>query len=406
MRWGGWMVVPAALLVQAQAEGSPAVSASSGEDDDVIEVGGATRGLPRVAFAPHDAASEGVARRLAGLVARTGIYDTLALAPGERGGEWLVQVVVVTTPRGVSTAALTRAPDGALRRRQIDSVAPLEPLDLARLADAVVADLSGERSHLSGRLVHVEASRPGERRVRVMLGSGELLQDVSTPGQIARGADASPGGVLHFAGSRPGEPLALYREDQPRPVPLQVPGFVQAISFAADGKAAVVIGDQGATSIWLGIPGGSMQRLSGPPGVQASPSFGPGGLLAFVQGPADGPLRVWLQDRPVSPAGAWAAAPSFCGRDPGAPPRLAYMLRHGSSWTIMVHDALTGATRGAGPGQHPICSPDGRTLLVHRPGAPGGLWTVGVSGLGARELRPGAMVGGRWLPGPPLPPEG
>jgi hypothetical protein len=399
---------------RAGASTPPAAAglSSAPEEDDVVEVGGGVRELPRLDFLPENAAAEPVARQLARLVPYTGVFLGQVLPVGA-AATGAVRVAVRPGGAGQVTEVESTSPRGERRRRVIESEGPPGPLDSARLVDALLADLTGERSHLSGAIVVADATRPGTRRIRVMLPSGVPLREVSPPGILARGPDISPGGVVHFAAARPGQPLRLFREGEQRPLDLPEEGDAQSVAFAADGQAAVVLGREGETTLWRGLLGGTMRRVRNDGGVSLSPTFGPGGLLAFAHGPPEGPLRIWVEDRPISPAGVWAAAPSFCGRggasSPAGKPRLAYMVRRGASWEVVLHDLPTGATRNLGPGMYPVCSPDGRAVLVSRPGpsaTQGALWLVGAAGVGAHAVPGGTVTGGRWTPGPPLPPEG
>lgn len=408
-------LVAAPVVAPAQAQSPPASPpAADAGDTDVVEVGGATRTLPKVLFLPLDSASQATARELARLVALTGLYATNTLAPGSPIAGAAVRVGLTTRDRSQTVEVRTTTGQGEEHRRILSFEEPTRDIDSARLADAIVADLTGERSHLSGQLIHVDASQPGERRVRVMLASGKPVRDVSPAGLFARGADTYPGGAVHYAGGRQGEPLRLYREGQAQPVKVTPEGYVQAVAFALDGRAAVVAGDQGNTGLWTGFLGGTMQRVHADAEMVISPSFGPTGQLAYATGPSAGPLRVVVDGKPVSQAGVWASSPSFCGGptaagDKAAPARLAYMVKQGTNWGVMLADLTSGGVQGFGSGMFPICSPDGRSIAVSRPARgknKGAVWIVGSGGLGANVAREGEMGGGRWMPGPPLPPEG
>ncbi len=47
-----------------------------------------------------------------------------------------------------------------------------------------------------------------------------------------------------------GEPLRIHAEGQPGPLPVRVAGFLQAVAFAPDGRAAVIAGDTSPRMIW------------------------------------------------------------------------------------------------------------------------------------------------------------
>lgn len=405
--------LPAAALIALLPSRSAAQSTGA-EPDDVVEVGGAVRSLPRVQFVPVDEASVTATKELARLVSLTGLYTTATLAPNTPAGGLVVKVLVATDSLGPRIeASTTTTAQGSPKRRILQPNEKTLDLDNARLADAIVADLSGERSHLSGTLLFVDASTPGERRVKAMLGSGAQIRDISPEGMLARGADTHPGGTVYFAAARQGEPMQLHAEGKADPIALKVTGFVQSVAFSPEGQAAIVAGEREGGALYLGLLGARMARVDTGAGIAIGPTFGPSGQLAYAAGPADGPLRIFVDRQPVSPAGAWASAPSFCSRaaskGESAKPRIAYMLKQGNSWSTVVTELSGGGSFTVGSGSYPACSPDGRTIALGRTARgrnPAGVYLLGTDGIAASRVKQGEIGGLRWTAGPPLPPEG
>lgn len=373
--------------------------------DDVVEVDASLRSLPRVTIVPVDARAVALAGELAKLVSTTALFDAVVVAPGTSTAGRVVRVAAEGDGHAVAT---TTGTDNVDHRRMVAATGPGRALQLARLADGVLLDLTGERSHLSGTLLYVDASTPGERRVRVMLGSGAPVRDASPGGLLARGPDVGPGGVVHYAAAAPGEPLRIFAEGKPDALAVKVPGFLQSVSFSPDGRRVAVVSGAGeGGSLFVGLLEGTMTQVATGPGIALAPSFGPGGELAWAAGPATGPLRVFVDGKPISGPGAWASAPSFCPAKGKS--RLAYMLKNGASWTTVVTELDSGVMHAVGPGAHPACSPDGRTLAVTRPGSgatKGGVFLVGDDGVASRRVHTGEAAFLRWAPGPPVPPEG
>lgn len=358
--------------------------------------------LPTVWFLPTSDSSREEVQALARVVRMAGIFEPMIGRPEQQETGFSVRVRAIKQGDGVQFEANSSRPGGTKHRRLLQIPALSRSLDLARLADAILEDLSGTRSHLSGRILFTDASIAGQRSVRSALAAGGDEQQISPTGAFARGGDFTNQGRVLFAMSTAGEPLRLFSEGDPKPVALTVSGHVQTVAIRKDnGLAALVVGAPQGTTIWLGPLAGPMKRVQDG-GIAAEPAFGPGGQLAYVAGPTRGPLRVYVDDQPVSPPGLWATSPSFCAEKD----RLR-VLYAGTDGALRL-STLSGETSGFTRGIAAACSPDGRTALLVREGKGdrGGLFLSGLAGGMAVRIRAGAATGLRWIPGPALPPEG
>lgn len=379
----------------------PAPPAGGGDDVDVVEVGGAVRSLPRVQIVPADAGSVTDANEVGKLVALTALFTAGVRKPGDAAAGLVIRV---TTSSG-HIEAITTKTDGVAHRREVSPSASSRALDLARLVDGAIQDLTGTRSHLSGTLLFTDASKPGERVVRVMLASGTPIRDASPAGVLARGADIGPGGVVHFAAAAEGQLMKVFKEGQAQPIAVKVPGAVQSVAFSRDGlKSAVIVGNPEGGALWTGLLEGTMTFKDTGPGIAIGPAFGENGEMAWAAGPAQGPLRVFVDGKPVSPAGAWATMPSFCNA--AGKRRVAFAIKSGSASTVEVVDLDGGGGHTVATGSFPACSPDGRTIAVSRGGKTPGVFMIGDDGIASVKLKDGEAAGLKWLPGPSLPPEG
>ncbi len=398
---------PAPRPAPASTPAPPAPPAAEPDGDAVINAEGMIRSLPQAFVVPADVASEASARELAKVVALPGLIATVVLKPGAPAGGLVVRVASVREGDGERLEAVSSKTEGSPHRRSVTvGRGANRALELARLADAVVADLTGERSHLSGTLLYTDASVVGERRVRVMLASGAPLRDASPGGgMFARGADVGPGGVVYYAGAKPGDMMQIYAEGKATPLAVRVPGFLQSVTFSPDRlRAAVIAGATDAGTLYRGLLEGRMEKVETGAGVAIGPSFGPAGELAWAAGPAAGPLRVFVDGKAVTPAGVWASAPSFCPK--AGKRRLAYMVKQGSGWSVSVANLDGGGVAMVGDGAYPACSPDGRSLAIVRGGKGAGIMLTGEDGIAAHRVKAGEASGLRWAPGPSLPPEG
>jgi TolB protein len=414
--FSGRLVLGLAVVAGLSGLAQPARAQAAG-GDDVIEVGGAVRSLPRVQIVPDDAASVDAATSLGKMITSTALYVADVRKPGDTVGGLAVRIGATKDGAKTRLTAKTTRADSQTRQRSVafdpaaaapsPTAAPPRDLEAARLADAVIEDLSGTRSHLSGQILFTDAGTPGERRVVVMLGSGVPIRIASPSGVLARGAGLGIGDVVHYAAAAEGQMLRIFAEGRKEPLAIKVPGYLQSVAFTPDRtKAALIAGNVEGGALYAGNLEGTMTLVDTGPGIAIGPTFGDKGELAWAAGPAAGPLRVFVDGKPVSQAGAWATAPSFCNREGKG--RVAYMVKNGSSNSIVVSD-LGGGSHTAGVGSYPACSPDGRTIAASRPGrgkASGGVYFLGDDGVAAVRVRDGEAAGLRWVAGPPLPPEG
>jgi TolB protein len=87
--------------------------------------------------------------------------------------------------------------------------------------------------------------------------------------------------------------------------------------------------------------------------------------LAWVGGGENGTQRVYVEGKPVSPAGFPAAAPTFCDTEDGV--FLVYSVATGGDRHDLVMSNERGGgmvrlTQNQGSNTYPACSPDGRLL--------------------------------------------
>jgi TolB protein len=126
-----------------------------------------------------------------------------------------------------------------------------------------------------------------------------------------------------------------------------------------DGRSALWIGDRG-----------TLSTVDVPPFANG-PVFGPLGKIAYVAGtPVQ---RIYVDGKPISPAGFMASAPVFCDTPQGL--LVVYTVGVGSGADIIATDTHGGGlrrfTRHEGANTYAACSPDGRLVSFFSTGKRG-----------------------------------
>jgi len=299
------------------------------------------------------------------------------------------------------------AESDVFRRRELVLYPGSESVMPSTMADAVLEDVLGVRSHMSGRLVLSDASTRGERSVRSIAPDGARGRRISGFGSLARGPDFDHAMRAWFATEDRAGKLQLFMEGQATPVELGVPGYVQSVGFAPNGQHMVLSMGEGATvRTWLGP---SLDQVKVLPladdQTSLSPSVDDQGRVVHAVGPISGPFSVYVDGRRVTSPGVWTAMPSFCSTL--VEDRVVYMVRAGRSWHVRITSLTNGSTRTvAANAMSPACSPDGRTVAFFSPGLYGkgpGVYLIADFGGVARKVWDGQAAGLRWRGGETLP---
>lgn len=403
-------------------QGAPAQAAQPDEPEEVIvDVAPSVEQLPVLLIVAKTPADEALASAVRAEVELTGLFTsptprTLGLGNGlPEPSRWppltTAAVEVGRESRGtafpmVSSETHHRSMKDTVRRRELVEYPGSEAMTVPVLTDAIIEDVLGTRSHMSGRLVMTDASVRGERSVRMLSADGRRGRRISGFGSLARGADFRNADIWYAAEDVSGK-LQLFKEGQVSPMPLHLPGYVQSVGFSPNGQHIVLSMGEGArVQTWKGQELDQMQRVQLPEGkTSLSPSIDNAGRVVHVVGPEKGPFSVLVDDKAVTPPGVWAAMPSFCSTI--IDDRVVYMVRSGRSWDIRITSLRNGASRTvASNGMSPACSPDGRTIAFYSPGQYGkgpGVYLVGDMGGRAHKIWDGDAAALRWAPGEPLP---
>jgi TolB protein len=134
--------------------------------------------------------------------------------------------------------------------------------------------------------------------------------------------------------------------------------------------------------------------------------FSPSGKIAYIAGGAkNGSQRVYVDNKPISPAGFTAAAPTFCNTEDGV--RVIYAVSVGGNRQdlIMSNEKGQGVTRltqNQGSNSYPACSPDGRLLAFFSTrGKDPGMYLMSLKRWKTQKLSGQHGESLRWDPLPP-----
>jgi TolB protein len=199
--------------------------------------------------------------------------------------------------------------------------------------------------------------------------------------------------------------------DQGTATPVALPFKTSIYSAALNkdrSKLALAVGESGKSAIYVGAPDGSGMKKVSSSELATKPTWSPSGKLAWVGGdPSQGSQRIWLEGKPVSPAGFSAAAPTFCDTEDGI--RLVYAVSVGNDQQDLVIAGESGQgmarlTQGQGSNSYPACSPDGRLLAFFstRNKSPG-IWLMSLKSFRAQQLSRQTGESLAWAALPPAP---
>ena len=197
---------------------------------------------------------------------------------------------------------------------------------------------------------------------------------------------ANPG-KFTFASSGTGATAHLFSEmlvaatDKGLTFPFTVPGSILGLAFSSDQtRAALTVMREGKSSLWLAEKG-VLRETTAPPFAN-HPTFGPLGKLAYAGGtPVQ---RVYVDGKPISPAGFMASSPVFCDTPEGLLVLFTVQVSGGAD--IIAMDSKGGSirrfTQKQGSNSFPACSPDGRLVAFFsttKTGAGSGLYLMPVA---------------------------
>ena len=288
-----------------------------------------------------------------------------------KGAELLVRVFANVSGADVELTAeaylLGKAPKAAFTKVM---KAPASDVRMAshRLTDSILGALTGRPGPFASHLAYT--ARAGKtkgglvgREVFLVEADGANGKRYSPEGDTALSPTMGPGGEWYWASSHDYSPFHVVHGPLALPFPLSTPGSVLGLDFSPDRKRfAAAVMDQTLEDIYVGAADGTDLRPLIAPPLASHPTFGPMGRVAYVAG-ASFP-RVYVDKKPISPAGFHASAPTFCDTPKGL--LVIFNVGVGANADLVATDVDGGGlmrlTQGQGANSTPACSPDGRLV--------------------------------------------
>jgi TolB protein len=238
-----------------------------------------------------------------------------------------------------------------------------------RLVDQLLGALTGRPGGFASEMAYTE--RVGRwRRIFAIDADGFDLHGVGPTNATAISPAFGPGGSIFYALSTDYSPFRVVLGPDATPVPMAIPGSVMGLAFNADrSQMALTVMDGGQSRLWIGDKG-NLNPAPSPPFAN-HPVFGPLGKMAVVGG---NPVqRIYIDGKPISPAGFMASAPVFCDTPQGL--LVVYTVGVGAGADIIATDTSGGGlrrlTQHEGANTYPSCSPDGRLISFFSTGKKG-----------------------------------
>jgi TolB protein len=262
-----------------------------------------------------------------------------------------------------------------------------------RITDALLGALTGRPGSFASELTF-SGKWVNNRRVFRMDADGNGLLALTAPGDTAIAPTFGEPGHIIYAISHEYAPFALmdFTLGTSKPVTLPFKTSVYSLAFNKDrSKLALAVSEDSKSSIYVGNPDGSDMKKVSTSELATRPAWSPSGKLAWVGGdPKQGSQRIWVDGKPVSPAGFTAASPTFCDTEDGV--KLVYSVAVGGNRQDLIIAAEKGQnmarlTQNQGSNSYPACSPDGRLLaFFSNRNKSGGIWLMSLKSWKAQQV--------------------
>ncbi len=266
-------------------------------------------------------------------------------------------------------------------------------------ANEILQALTGKRGAFGTRLTFARRVGPGRKDVYVADFDGNDQGRVSSGKGTAMLPSFGPGGVWYSVLSTAGM-FITHTGAKEKPV-ISGNGLNMGVSLCG-GRAYFSSTRDGNSDIYSSaLDGSDVRRLTNHPGIDVSPTCGPGGQIAFVSSRHGGP-QIFLmstaggEPKRITFRGDHNQTPAFCS-DPESP-LVAFSGRDGGGFDIFTVNLKTGAytrlTQGQGVNQDPAFSPDCRMLAFAS--SRGGIFISNPEGLNQTKVISGAVSTVRW----------
>lgn len=435
--------VPAAFSVPSAAQTAPAPAPTPGAapptpNEDVLGqfvVTGVTQErLPKIAVLPslapdlEDVIVRGVVRRDLEL---TGMYDMIPDSKAPQGMYGFDDPIDVEAWQKLGAEAIVKVAAQKKDESQIQVLGVAYFLNVGkepvyqktivvnkgearvtahRITDALLGALTGRPGSFASELTF-SGKWAQNRRIFRMDADGNALLALTDPGDTAIAPSFGAPGHILYTVSHSYAPFQVMDHSQGVSKPLSLPfnTSVYSLAFNKDrSKLALAVSEQGRSAIYVGNPDGSAMKKVSTSELATRPAWSPSGKLAWVGGdPSQGSQRIWMDGKPISPAGFTAASPTFCDTEDGV--KLVYSVAIGGNRQDLVIAAEKGQnmarlTQNQGSNSYPACSPDGRLLaFFSNRNKSSGIYLMSLKSWKAQQISTQEGESLNWAALPPVP---
>jgi TolB protein len=235
-----------------------------------------------------------------------------------------------------------------------------------RITDALLGAITGRNGGFASHLTFT--TRPGKNSSAYTIDAdGQNIRVQTDPNDTAIAPFWGPNAQLFYSRSRKYGPFQLMVVGKDQPVALPFKGSIYSAAFSLDyQKLAVAVAENLGSAVYVGAPDGTGMKKVSNSEVATHPVFSSSGKLAWIGGgDKNNGQRVFVDGKPVSPAGFSAAAPTFCDTEDGVLLVYAVAVGGGGQDLVMSNERggnMARLTQGQGSNSYPACSPDGRLI--------------------------------------------
>jgi TolB protein len=278
-----------------------------------------------------------------------------------------------------------------------------------RITDALLGALTGRPGGFASHFVYSAKWGTTAYRIFSMDADGHDLKPLTDPNLTSIAPAWGPNQHIFFAVSKNYSPFELFELDGAQSKRINVPFKTSIYSVAFDkthSKMAVAVAEPGGSAIYVGNPDGSGMTKVSHTALSTHPVFSPTGKLAWVggNGKSKGTQRIYVEDKPISPAGFTAGAPTFCDTEDGL--RVVYSVSvAGNRQDLVMSDAkghgISRLTQNQGSNTAPACSSDGRLIAFFSTRKKPGTYFMSIKRWRTVNLNGQVGESLRWEPLPP-----
>jgi TolB protein len=231
-----------------------------------------------------------------------------------------------------------------------------------RLVDKLLGAMTGTAGSFASQMVYT--GRVGRwRQVFVVDSDGFNLHEYGPSTGTSMSPHFGPYGEVYYALSADFHRYKIVYGRTAKETGVVAPGSIMSFAFSPNQqKIAYDVFENGDSKVYVKGVGEAAGHLVSSAPLANHPAFGPGDLFAYLGGKYA--QRVYVNNRPISPAGFWSSTPILCDTPQG--PKVIYTVGVGAGADLIVQNpdgsGIRRLTGNMGANHSPACSPDGRLV--------------------------------------------